>query len=178
MSAVQSLSGNLATLLRLVPSYQILALVGLAEVAGQILNHHEITRWTIRLGGLYALLMHTRSGGLALDDDVLGQIRDLETSLRCPFNRKLARLLALAFSQGFFILLTEAMPSQFDFDWSSKSHRCKPRKAPRCFHRNSSFCSKYIAHTGISLLFPYDVVHIRPYNYCHTQFLHHRFENM
>ena len=110
-------------MIRLILSHQVLTLVGLAEVAGQILNHHTITRSTIRLGGLYALLMRMRSGDLVFDDNVLGQIRELENSLRCPFNRKLARLLALAFSQGFFIILTEAMTSQFDFDWSSKSHR-------------------------------------------------------
>jgi hypothetical protein len=107
----------------LILSHQVLALVGLAEVAGQILNHHDITRSTIRLGGLYALLMRMRSGDLVFDDTVLRQIREAENSLRCPFNRKLARLMALAFSQGFFIVLTEAMPSRFDFDWSSKSHR-------------------------------------------------------
>jgi hypothetical protein len=40
-------------MLRLILSHQVLVLVGLDEVAGQILNHHIITRSTIRLGGLY-----------------------------------------------------------------------------------------------------------------------------
>jgi hypothetical protein len=58
-------------MIRLILSHQVLTLVGLAEVAGQIINHHTITRSTIRLGGLYALLMRMRSGDLDFDDNVL-----------------------------------------------------------------------------------------------------------
>jgi hypothetical protein len=61
--------------------------------------------------------------GTVVDDVVLGEIRDLETKLRCQFNRKLARLLALVLNDGYVVLLTEAMPSTFDCDWSNQSHR-------------------------------------------------------
>jgi len=65
------------------------------------------------------------ASGTVIPDDLLSEIREAESKLPCPFNRKLALLLALALNDGFVVLLTEAMSADFDGDSSMHSHRCE-----------------------------------------------------
>jgi hypothetical protein len=109
-------------------SKQVLAFVGLWEVRQQILDHHEYTRRTISLAGAYARRMRLDAAGTVIPDDLFCEIREAESKLPCPFNRKLAFLLALALNDGFVVMLTEAMPADFDGDWSIRSHRCEYEK--------------------------------------------------
>jgi hypothetical protein len=111
-----------------VADLQTLGFVGLWEVREQILNHDQCARWTISLGGAYAGLMRLKAAGTAVPDDLLVEIRDLEKKLPYRYNRQLARLLAMAFNDGFVVLLTEAMPSDFHGDWSTRCHRCESAK--------------------------------------------------
>ena len=68
------------------------------------------------------------AAGTVIPDDLNIKTRDLEKKLPCKFNRLLALLLAWAFNDGFVVLLTEAMPSDFHGDCSTRSHRCEPEK--------------------------------------------------
>ena len=75
-----------------------------------------------------------KATGTVVPDDLLIEIRDLEKKLSYKYNRKLARLLALAFNDGFVVLLTEAMSSDFHGDWSTRSHRCESEKEKPYVH--------------------------------------------
>jgi hypothetical protein len=69
--------------------------------------------------------MRLNALGTVLPEELLSEIRDAEAKLPCPFNKKLALLLALALNEGFVVFLTEAMPADFDVDSSLRSHRCE-----------------------------------------------------
>jgi hypothetical protein len=73
-------------------------------------------------------LTSSRVDTTVIPDDLIVEIRDLEKKLTCPFNRKLAHLLVLTFNDGFVVLLTELMSTDFDGDWFRLSHRCESGK--------------------------------------------------
>ena len=106
-------------------SEQVLGTVGLWEVRQQIPDHPDVTRRTILLAGLYLRRIRLLASGKVIPKELLSEIRDAEANLPCPFNRKLALLLAKALNDGFVVLLTEAMPADFDGDSSLRSHRCE-----------------------------------------------------
>jgi len=106
-------------------SKQVLATVGLWEVRQQIVDHPDCTHRTILLAGLYLRRIRLNASGKVIPEELRSEIRDAEANLPCPFNRKLALLLARALNDGFVVLLTEAMPADFDGDSSLRSHRCE-----------------------------------------------------
>ncbi len=132
-----------------VAKLQTLGFVGLWEVREQILNHDQCTRWTIRLGGAYADLMRMKAAGKVVPAVLLMEILDLEKKLPCKYNRKLARLLAMAFNDGYVVLLTEAMPSDFHGDSSPRSHRCESDKEKPYVNTIQYLCNNMQFHISV-----------------------------
>lgn len=103
---------------------QVVVIVGLAEVRSQIDTHLLCQSLTILLGALRAMLDSLPSDQI-VKFNVNVRILETERFLKCPFNRNVSKLMALLFGAGFVVVMAEAMPSTFDFDWRwvPKCHR-------------------------------------------------------
>ena len=101
-----------------------MVIVGLAEVRSQIDTHLLCQSLTILLGALRAMLDSLPSDQI-VKFNVNVRILETERFLKCPFNRNVSKLMALLFGAGFVVVMAEAMPSTFDFDWRwvPKCHR-------------------------------------------------------
>ena len=72
--------------------------------------------------------MQMKTVGMVIPDDLIVEIRELEKKLSWTFKRKLVRLLGLTFNDGFVVLLTKVLKTDFDGDWYLRSHRCESEK--------------------------------------------------
>jgi hypothetical protein len=68
--------------------------------------------------------------GMVIPDDLIVEIRELEKKLSWTFKRKLVHLMGLTFNDGFVVLLTKVLKTDFDDDsifqsWTRGSNKMR-----------------------------------------------------